>query len=572
MKRNNDNLTYEMQAQLELKAVPQAVEEKLRQVYAELPDQVPARRRSLPHWAQRTLVTASSLAAAFAVLLGVNGANPAFAESLPFVGGIFQNINRQEYVPVQNMTDTQQRIGDLAVTVEDQTNTITVPANGLMEKAVTANLKEIYYDGSFVFAGIEFEMDADGDRINEVYGPGYDVLINGESQIPHGEDGYVAYPNTNDNGFIDMRGSYYWTQVEKGRYIMQRAFRVPDALQGAESLDVTLCFDSIEDDDKMGKVNSTPFKLDFTAKKSDVAVRSIDCQGLEMGGVKLLSAYTTPAGTYIEVEYPNRYVNPAEGAKFDDGLYIGGYNGTDIDLEGDVVRSAAVCAGLKEDESRKVVWSLFDKNGSGQYEAVFVLDFQNGTAQLGSADDVKPAPTYDYACGVEAVKALQKGEYAVEKLHLDQDKPMLYIMTGDGEKDLRVEMWQDGKRVSTVNTESYSWSPDLVYWEYYNLDNGSATSTDDTWYEGTEHNTHMLLVNDLYVTLDPTAPVTVKAFDKNSGDQLMEEEIRLTLSETHPEPEYVPDVNDDDDLTNDIDADGPITEVLPDAVSSEVTE
>lgn len=554
-----------MQAELELCAVPEAIERKLRQVYAGLPEKVPARKRILPRWAQRSLATAASLATAFTVLLGVNGANPALAEGLPFVGGIFQNINRK-FVPTQNLTEAQRRVSDMAVPVgENQETSVTVPAGGMLEKPLTASLKEVYYDGSFVFAGIEFQIDADDDYVSERMGPHYDVLLNGESQIEHGEDGMVTYQNDNGSGFVDMSLSDMMTQVERGRYITQRAFRVPDALQGAESLNVSLSFEGL--DSEKAALNSTPFTLDFTAQKTEANIRSIHCQGAEMGGVRLLSAYTTPAATYIEVEYPGRYVNPATGAAFEDGIAIGYYgaNGgavrlcaTEADLGNGMLQKRLVLAGLKEDESRKVVCWLLDKNGSGRYEAVFILDFAAGTVELGSAEDVQAAPVFDYACGAEAVKALAGGEYAIEKIHLDQNKPMVYLMTGDKKRDLRVEFWQEGARACTAYSDGYSWRDDALYWEYYNLKNGSSMSRDEDRYEGTEHRQHMLFVPELYVSLDPGLPVTVKVFDKDSGDGLLAQEVALTQSQLHSEPQPL--------------AEAPLDQDGLDAVSSESTE
>ena len=355
------------------------------------------------------------------------------------------------------------------------------------------------------------------------------------------------------------------TQVERGRYITQRAFRVPDALQGAESLNVSLSFEGL--DSEKAALNSTPFTLDFTAQKTEANIRSIHCQGAEMGGVRLLSAYTTPAATYIEVEYPGRYVNPATGAAFEDGIAIGYYgaNGgavrlcaTEADLGNGMLQKRLVLAGLKEDESRKVVCWLLDKNGSGRYEAVFILDFAAGTVELGSAEDVQAAPVFDYACGAEAVKALAGGEYAIEKIHLDQNKPMVYLMTGDKKRDLRVEFWQEGARACTAYSDGYSWRDDALYWEYYNLKNGSSMSRDEDRYEGTEHRQHMLFVPELYVSLDPGLPVTVKVFDKDSGDGLLAQEVALTQSQLHSEPQPL--------------AEAPLDQDGLDAVSSESTE
>lgn len=573
MKQNRNALTYEMQAELELCAVPEAIERKLRQVYAGLPQQVPTRKKVLPRWARRTLATAASFAAAAGLLLGVNGANPVLAESLPFVGGIFQNINNQ-IVPLQNLSETQQRISGMAVPVaETEQNTVTIPAGCLLEKPATASLKEIYYDGSFVFAGIEFQIDVNSNLLSEKNGREYGVLLNGEPQTEPqtvlDENGAVTGRYDNSGGFVDITSpSDIWTQVERGRYIMQRAFRVPDALQGAESLDVALSFAGIEDGNSLtGLVNSTPFTLKFTAQKNRADIRQVDCQGVEMGGVRLLSAYTTPAATYIEVEYPGRYVNPATGAAFEDGIGIGFFGRnkgmdrlcvSETDRDSGLWRERLVLGGLKEDEDRKVVWRLFDKNGSYENAAVFVIDFAAGTAEAGSPKDVPDPPEFDYACGVEAVKALADGEYAVEKIHLDQDKPMVYLMTGGKKRDLRVEFWQEGERACTAYTGEHSWRDSASYWEYHSSQNGSSARREDGLYEGTEHRQYMLFVPELYVSLDPGQPVAVKVFDKNSGEELLNQEVALTQSQPHSEPQPP--------------AEAPLDQEGLDAVSSESAE
>ena len=405
---------------------------------------------------------------------------------------------------------------------------VEIPAGGLFEKPAKASLGEVYYDGSFVFAGVELEIDASEDRLTTLHRGGYDVLINGEPQVYQDEEGSANLYQYQESGFVDMSG-FWWERAENGHYVTQRAFRVPEQFQGADSLDISLCFSAIDGD--KGNVNSTGFRLDFTAEKSPVTLREIDCAGLEMGGVRLVRAYGTPAATYIELEYPDElYKNPATTATFEDGLRIGsyGYIGTshaEPPADG-IAREVVVLAGLREDEERKVVWRLFDKNGSSQWEAVFLLDFQNGTAELGSPEDVKPAPEYDYACGKEAVRALLPGEYAVEKLHVNQDKPMLYIMTGDSaERELRVELYQEEKlAIRTYSGQYVNWSPDAYYWEYG--DNGIR---DDAH----THAMYMLFLPDLYTQIDLTRPVTVKVFDKGSSELLCQQEI--TLTESRPE-------------------------------------
>lgn len=534
VKRNREICSDAIRTELELSAVPEPVNQRLRQIYAELPDGESLRRRGLPLWLRRTFVTASSLAAACLVLLGVNSVNPALAESLPLIGGIFQNINGPRiygYYSSQNFNENQQRISEMAVPAGE--NQVDIPANGLFEKPAKATLQEVYYDGSFVFAGVELEIDASEDWLTTLHRGGYDVLINGEPQVRQDEDGSALQHQYQESGFVDMSG-LLWERAENGHYVTQRAFRVPEQFQGAESLDISLCFSAIDGD--KGKVNSTGFCLSFTAEKSPAALREIDCQGLEMGGVRLVRAYGTPAATYIEVEYPEElYQNPATSATFEDGLRIGyyGYVGTSYaepPADG-IVREAVVLAGLREDEERRIVWRLFDKNGSSQWEAVFLLDFQNGTAELGSPEDVKPAPEYNYACGVEAVKALQPGEYAVEKLHVNQDKSMLYIMTGDSaERDLRVELYQEEKLAVRTYSGQYvndPWCPDAYYWEY-----GDSGVRDDAH----THAMYMLFLPDLYTQIDLTRPVTVKVFDKGSSELLCQQEITLIGSRPEAQP------------------------------------
>ena len=76
----------ELREELELKAVPEKVEEKLKVLYAELPDELPVRggeRRSL----LKVLGTVTGqLRRRFCCCSALNTVNPALAESLPGLG------------------------------------------------------------------------------------------------------------------------------------------------------------------------------------------------------------------------------------------------------------------------------------------------------------------------------------------------------------------------------------------------------------------------------------------------------------------------------------------------------
>lgn len=77
--------------------VPGAVEEKLRALYRELPEELPVRRRGAAAGRRGFALAAASMAAAFLLLFGTNLAFPAFAESLPVVGRVFENLNRSPW-------------------------------------------------------------------------------------------------------------------------------------------------------------------------------------------------------------------------------------------------------------------------------------------------------------------------------------------------------------------------------------------------------------------------------------------------------------------------------------------
>ncbi len=543
MKQHRRAMDPELLARLDLPAVPQTVEDRLRQAYAALPDTVPTRRR-LPPWVRRGLTAAASCAAAFGLLLGMNGANPAFAESLPLIGGVFASINRQ-WNPSQNWQENQNRIQALAV--ECGGEPVTVPAGGLLEKPFQVQLKEVYYDGYFVFAGLELQMEQDYEGVQVSHMKGYDILLNGESQVPHNDQGQTDYTGADTQGFADLSEDHI-IPMGQGVYRTQRAFRVPERLQGADSLDVTLCFEELWEPGSSffgtsGTINSSPFALSFTVQKQEADLRAIDCQGIEMGGVKLVSAFTSSTALSITVEYDaSQYRNPAAGATFEDGIYMGSLHaqhghGSLLNPQGGTEQAISVYAGLSPEEDRKVVWRLFDKNGSQQVEAVFILDFQKGTVQVGGPEDVPTAPVFDYACGIEAVRGFGGG-YQVELLHLSQSKPTIYIQTDDSPRNLRMEFCQEGQ---TLVTREFS--PEILhrgdYHEYYNLTNGSATVRDEDRYPDSEHDSYMVFLPELYVALDPSQPVTVKLYDKSSSELLMEETVTLTQSEVHEPPPSV---------------------------------
>ena len=241
-----------------------------------------------------------------------------------------------------------------------------------------------------------------------------------------------------------------------------------------------------------------------------------------MNGIRLLSATSNPAVMYLCVEYPETYNNPICGASFDDGIYIGDFGAETLLSENGTARRMEAYAGLSESETRSVVWRLFDKNGSQETEAVFVIDFAIGTVRLGSEEDLKEPPVGDYACGVEAIQNLQDG-YIVEIYHTEQSRTWLYLTNGSEKREeLWIEVWQDETLLDSQNIrrDYNGWSDNFLYQEYPDFDR----------VPGTEHTVCTITLQNSYVGLDLNRPLTVRAYNAD-GELVLDQEITLEISQ-----------------------------------------
>ena len=186
---------------------------------------------------------------------------------------------------------------------------------------------------------------------------------------------------------------------------------MPEKYQNLDYLEVTLCSQGIEDGATglTRLVNNTPFQLSFTVEKNNAVVQKI--QGpVEMNGITLLSAEAGPAGSTFTFSVSGQYNNPAQVIRFDDGRSLGAAGAGKItQLADGGERQTWFMGGVRPDETRKVVLGLFDKNDTEEWIAVFILDFQAGTAVTGTAEDIKEPPYASYVCGTENVEGLTDG-------------------------------------------------------------------------------------------------------------------------------------------------------------------
>lgn len=495
----------------ELPEVPEEIEQRLRQVYAQLPETLPGKEKVMKRRRiKQAAAGISAVAAAFVLLLGTNSISPAFAESLPLVGGIFKQINtgRLSYENEQAMAEYVQ-----AHTEPKNGEAVQVPANGLLEKPMAVSLQESYFDGRYVYAGLELNVDVQGkDGLLFDEESGTDILINGESQR---DDFYGMLRNA--QGFTKRGTTTYIKKTESGVFSAQQFFRVPEKYLGADSLEIVLKFQGLSEI-RGGTVNSSPFEVAFTVDRTETAERRIEGNGLEMGGVKLIEAVSTPAGTEFTLEYPADYANPATGAIFEDGRPMGAdADSFPLETEDGGARYTRIFAGMRENENRRVVYSVFDKNNTDQYVAVFILDFQAGTAELGTADDVKDADrNLLWNQDVEAIEATEEFQFVQVSLKEYGTFGRVLVLTDEASpRSVRLEVEQAGDTLYSLVTEK-------------GRINGEMFQKDEPF--GTGKNCYNLPLEGLEA-LDPASPAAFRLYDNETGELLAEKELTLTETE-----------------------------------------
>lgn len=509
---NKNHETEAIREALELKAVPAAVDRRLRQVYAELPDEVPTKRRAPLSFLKKTACAVSGLAAAFLLLIGVNSIDPAFAESLPLVGGIFQRVgNPQGW---RNLDITQQSVQEYSQTLEGVE--VQVPAGGIGEKPMTVSAEEAYYDGEFVYVGLEMDIGGGYHSLHNSW-DGYGLLLNGESQSSYN-------PEIHDVEYVfdcEEMGDPSWVEGEDGRYVSQRAFRVPEKFRGRDSLEVTLQYGAVYTPGNLWgdiTLNSSGFALSFPVTKNNAPVKTVDGGGLEMGGVRLVSAVATPAGTAFTVDIPDSYNNPNHGAGFEGGGVIGatGARSPQMPLGDGTTRVVDLQGGFREGETRRAVYSVFDKNDTDEFVAVFLLDFETGTAELGSAEDIPTFTGAMYKCSLEELESFT-GDHKVTLASWKDggNELLVFVATRDESPRMaRLEVWQDGVLLGSRICEQ----------DEKQFQDGMLFGQD------TGMNQYTVGVLGMEV-LDPNKEVTLKLYDERAGELMVEETVTLTKEE-----------------------------------------
>ncbi len=288
---------------LELDYMPNEVDRKLNDIYSELPEKLPVatEKRTGIRFAISTMGT---LAAAIAALFILNIMNPAYAEELPLVGGLFRAIN--------GTTDMAKSIN--VERVEEHISPLAEEATGESE-LFKMSVSDVYFDGVFLHAVARLETEENLDEITNPDGMAVDTFqyIMG---VYIGGSETEAYIMSNANSVSRfVKAEDIGREAEENTYYKDISFGIPLDARTYDDTVFKLAFDfqAIYETDKVYELSRhesiEKVEVEFTAEY-DPSEAIIITGPVESNGITLTSFYSSPSVT--EVVYEQNVDPPAD--------------------------------------------------------------------------------------------------------------------------------------------------------------------------------------------------------------------------------------------------------------------
>lgn len=275
----------ELRRALDLTQVPDAVNRKLRQVYAELPEEVPHKSR----W-REPLLKAAGVFAALAVvcggLLGLNAANPALAESIPGLGSLFALMNDHTMHPMGS------HVGTYVDHVEELDLTADAPADTDYE----LTLDEAFCDGSYVYLTLRVAGPEEAEQYESL-----NLMCDGKSDFRLLVDGAEAE-------LFTLGEQTQADGTEAFALVHELASPVENGQEVSARLEVGSLYGLYpQDDSKSGGWQYDTLEVGFTADftvTADTSQNRSEELSAEDNGVKLYGIKTTPGYLLVDMEIP----------------------------------------------------------------------------------------------------------------------------------------------------------------------------------------------------------------------------------------------------------------------------
>ena len=275
----------ELRRALDLTQVPDAVNRKLRQVYAELPEEVPHKSR----W-REPLLKAAGVFAALAVvcggLLGLNAANPALAESIPGLGSLFALMNDHTMHPM----------GSHVGTYVDHVEELDLAADAPADTEYSLTLDEAFCDGSYVYLTLRVAGPEEAEQYESL-----NLMCDGKSDFRLLADGAEAELFTLGEQTLE-------DGTEAFALVHELASPVENGQEVSARLEVGSLYGLYpQDDSKSGGWQYDTLEVGFTADftvTADTSQNRSEELSAEDNGVKLYGIETTPGYLLVDMEIP----------------------------------------------------------------------------------------------------------------------------------------------------------------------------------------------------------------------------------------------------------------------------
>ena len=274
-----------LRRELDIAAVPLVIDNKLRQVYAELPEELP-KAKAWKRPLQRAVGVFAALAIVCGGLLGLNAANPAFAESIPGLGSLFALMNDHTMHPMGS------HVGTYEGSVEELDLTADAPA----DTDYSLTLDEAFCDGNYVYLTLQLTGPEEAEQYDHyvMYLPneeGTRLTVNGqETEL------FTTGGQTLPDGDYAFALVYELAAPAQDGEELSAALTVP-GLYGVYSVD-----ESKSKDWRYDQVGGE-FTADFTVT-ADTSQNQSQELSAEDNGVKLYGVKTTPGYLLVDMEIP----------------------------------------------------------------------------------------------------------------------------------------------------------------------------------------------------------------------------------------------------------------------------
>ena len=273
-----------LRRELDIAAVPLVIDNKLRQVYAELPEELPKAKA----W-KRPLQRAAGVFAALAIvcggLLGLTAANPAFAASTPGLGSLFALMNDHTMHPMGS------HVGTYEGSVEELDLAATAPA----DTDYSLTLDEAFCDGNYVYLTLQLTGPEEAEKYENL-----SLSCDGQLDFRLLVDGTEAE-------LFTTGGQAMEDGTEAIALVYQLAAPAEDGQALSARLEVGSLYGVYPEDSKSGGWQYDTLEVGFTADftvTADTSQNQSQELSAEDNGVKLYGIETTPGYLLVDMEIP----------------------------------------------------------------------------------------------------------------------------------------------------------------------------------------------------------------------------------------------------------------------------